>query len=122
MGRKVKAAVLAAVLGAGVLAAPASASAAQASALSRSCGYPRFCLYVGSQDGYPTARFRDVTSYYQKLSRSKGARGFKNTRHDDVVYVKLQSGRVICVRPGATGGLMPGDGAVAIRISYRSSC
>ena len=115
MKNKIKAAVLAVMLGAGVLGAPTPAVAAARSG----CGYPHVCLYTGS--GQRLGQFRDVTSGWQWLSRSFGARSFKNTRHDDVAYILTTTGRVICVRPGATGGVMNG-GATAIRISYRSTC
>jgi hypothetical protein len=85
------------------------------------CGYPHVCIYQGTGQSRPTGRFQDVTSGWQWLSRSFGAKSFRNTRHDDVAYILTTTGRVICVRPGATGGLMNG-GATAIRISYRSHC
>lgn len=115
--RKIKAVVLAALLSAGVVAVPTSASAASRSG----CGYPYVCLYAGSTGSRPLSKFRDVTSGWQWLGRSFGARSFKNTRHDDVAYILTTTGRTICVRPGVTGGLMNG-GATAIRISYRSHC
>jgi hypothetical protein len=110
-------AVFATVLAAGVVAVPGVAEASAGSG----CSYPYVCLYAGSGMTHPTGRFRDVTSGWQYLGRSFGDRGFRNTRHDDVAYVKTTSGRTICLRPGTSGGLFSG-GATAIRISYRSSC
>lgn len=115
MNRSIKAGLLAAALTTSVLAVPAAAEA------STGCGYPQVCLYAGTRMGHPTGRFRDVTSGWQWLGRSFGARAFKNTRHDDVAYLLTTTGRVICVRPRTTGGLLDG-GVTAIRISYRPTC
>jgi hypothetical protein len=116
MNRSIKAGMVAVTLAAGVLVAPGSAEAS-----SNGCSYPQVCLYAGSSMRRPVSRFRDVTSGWQWLGRSFGARSFRNTRHDDVAYLLTTTGRVICVRPGARGGLLSG-GVTAIRISYRSTC
>ena len=119
MRKSVKAAVAAAftaTLAAGALVAPGAAEAS-----SNGCDYPRVCLYAGVQMTRPIARFRDVTPGWQWLNHSFGANAFRNTRHDDVAYLLTTTGQTICVRPGATGGLMSG-GVTAIRISYRSTC
>ena len=116
MRRSVKAAVVVATLAATVLAIPGTAEAAAGG-----CSYPKVCLYPGGQMSHPSGRFQDVTSGWQWLSRSFGARSFRNARHDDVAYIKTTTGQVICVRPGTSGGLLNG-GATAIRISSRSTC
>lgn len=85
------------------------------------CRYPQVCIYPDGQLSHPSGKFVDVTGGWQYLNRSFGARSFRNTRHDDVAYIKTTSGRVICVRPGANGGLYDG-GATAIRISWRPTC
>jgi hypothetical protein len=113
MRNKVKAAVVATVLGAGVLAVPTPALAS-----SGGCRYPQVCVYQGS---HITGRFRQVTGGWQWLGRSFGAHTIRNTRHDDVAYGLTTDGRVFCIRPGRTGGMMNG-GFTAIRISYRSTC
>lgn len=102
-----------------LLAVPAPAQAATAGG----CGYPYVCLYVGGQMSHPSGRFRDITSGWQWLGRSFGAKSFRNTRHDDVAYIKTTSGATICVGPRTSGGLFPdAGGATAIRISTRSHC
>lgn len=116
----VTAGLLAAVLGGTMLTMTGTADAATAGT---QCGYPYVCLYQGSSMRNPTGRFRDVTSGWQWLSRSRGARGFVNTRHDDVAYVLTTGNQVICIRPGTTGGMGPdGGGIKAIRISSSARC
>lgn len=118
MKRRIKAGMVAATLVAGVLVSPGVAEAS-----SSGCHYPQVCLYLGSQMRHPTGRFRDVTGGWQWLGRSFGARSFKNTRRDDVAEVLTTTGRVICVPPRSSGGLMSGSGgATAVRISWRSTC
>jgi hypothetical protein len=116
MQKSVKAAAVAATLAAGVLVAPGTAEAS-----STGCAYPQVCIYAGSDMQHPTGKFRDVTGGWQWLSRSFGARVFRNTRHDDVAYLLTTTGQTICVRPSAMGGLMSG-GVTAVRISWRNSC
>jgi hypothetical protein len=118
---------LAVLLGASLIAGSGPAGAAvvaRASGGRLGCSYPPVCLYKGYGFSQPTGQFRDVTSGWQYLSRSQGATGFVNTRHDDVAYLLTSSGKTMCVRPGTNGGLIPGSGVTirAIRISYSSQC
>lgn len=115
MNRKISATVVAGVVAAGIVAAPAPALAAGG------CSYPKVCVYHGTQMTRPSGRFQDVTSGWQYFGRSFGTKGVRNTRHDDVAYLKTTTGRVVCVRPGRTGGLMEG-GFTAIRISTSRTC
>lgn len=94
-----------------------------ADAATSGCGYPSVCLYRGSTNTAPTGRFRQVTSGWQWLGASRGTTSVVNTRHDDVVYLLTTKNKTICVRPGATGGLIPGAGGFkAVRISWSSRC
>lgn len=87
------------------------------------CPYPYVCLYKSKNLQSFTGRFRDVTSGFQHLSRSRGATSFVNTRRDDVVYLKLSTGKTICARPNSVGGLIPGGGGViGVRVSWSSRC
>lgn len=118
MKRSIRAGMVAATLVAGVLVSPGAAEASGSG-----CHYPQVCLYPGAQTRHPTGRFRDVTRGWQWLGRSFGTRSFRNTRNDDVVYILTTTGRVICVPPRSSGGLMSGSGgATAVRISWRSTC
>jgi hypothetical protein len=122
MRSKITVGGLVVALGISVLSVTGTADAGAAAA-GTGCSYPQVCLYKGSALRNPTGRFRDVTRGWQYLSRSRGARAFVNTRRNDVAYLLTTSGRVICVRPGDTGGLAPGAGGVkAIRISYSPRC
>ena len=121
---------IAAVLGISLtlaLSLTGSADAGTVDTKVRPCPYPAVCLYRGDvfgKFGAPTAKFRDVTSYFQPVTRSQKSIFWVNSRHDDVVYLRLSSGRPICVRPRGTGNLTPGEGVriTGIRISYASRC
>ncbi|MGW1870028.1 hypothetical protein ACWCPS_31355 [Streptomyces mauvecolor] len=63
------------------------------------CGYPYVCFYVG-EDG--VGKFKDITSGWQTLTRSRGAEYVVNTRHDDGALLHFTNGRTACVKPGAT--------------------
>src|SRR3954469_11029236 len=107
-------AAAAALFGVSLLAIPVPASAAARGG----CSYPHVCLYKDSKLAHPTGRFQDITSYYQRLTRSRGAHSFVNTRHNDAAHLLLANGGTICVGPNATGGLLPdGPGVVSIRIT-----
>lgn len=91
--------------------------AAQASS---GCSYPQVCVYRSSQTARPSARYRDVTTGWQWLGRSRGSAGLLNTRHDDVVFVLDMAGDVHCVPPRTRAGFW--NGIAAIRISYINHC
>jgi hypothetical protein len=100
---------------------PAAAPVAGTLAWTGGCYYPQLCLYRGGQLTRPAGRFVRVTTGWQWLGRSFGARSFVNTRHDDTAYIKTTSGQVICVRPRGVARLLNG-GATAVRISSRPTC
>ena len=114
---------MAAVLGVSLALALLTGGSADASTTRSGCSYPYVCLYKTTGFKHSTGRFRDVTSGWQWLSRSRGATSFVNTRRDDVAYLLTTRGKVICVRPNTTGGMGPdGGGVKAIRISRSSHC
>ncbi|MBT2449915.1 hypothetical protein J7F03_23135 [Streptomyces sp. ISL-43] len=60
----------AALLAGAVSALAGPAAAAPAAAPPADCGYPYVCLYIGESEA---GRFKDVTSGWQTLTRSRGA-------------------------------------------------
>src|SRR4051812_43021424 len=101
----------------GTLALPA-----QASSDLDDCPYPYVCLYKWDDTGWQrTGQFRQITSYWQYLTVSRGAQAVVNTRHDDVVYVIHLDGTVGCFPPrNPRGGeIAP---VIAIRISSSDTC
>lgn len=107
-----------------------SASPAHAAGGWNGCYYPQVCVYNSDE---PTAsalsaRFMSITSYVQ-YSRTRTHWSVENTRHDDVVYVRMRNARsgatgYKCVNPGWI--LMNMDQyhwqITGIRIDNRSHC
>lgn len=90
------------------------------------CAYPYVCLYNFGKDGYghKTGQFRDFTSGWQYLTKSRGDWFIVNTRNDDVVRTLRNMGgtqMIGCVGPNKSG-TFEGGGLVAIRIDPASSC
>ncbi|MGW2863248.1 hypothetical protein [Streptomyces sp. NPDC001205] len=111
-------AVAGAVAAAAVLLAPAS-SASAATSSGFDCGYPYVCFYVG-EDG--VGKFKDITSGWQTLTRSRGAEYVVNTRHDDGALLHFTNGRTTCVKRGATL-YAPSIGTVdKLRITDSAQC
>ncbi|GGU29519.1 hypothetical protein [Streptomyces violascens] len=112
------------VAAAGVLAAAATLMAPASSASAAptpgfECGYPYVCFYDG-EDG--VGKFKDITSGWQTLTRSRGAEYVVNTRHDDGALLHFSNGRTTCVKPGATL-YAPSIGAVdKLRITDSAQC
>lgn len=101
------------------LAAPASAGSF------KGCPYPNVCFYKSKTANWdvnrPSAKYKDVTSSWQKLSRSKGSYAAWNTRNDDIAYFHFTNGRSYCLPPN-TGLLFNSWVVDAIRIDSASTC
>ncbi|WP_149179301.1 hypothetical protein [Streptomyces sp. TRM49041] len=67
------------------------------------CSWPYVCFYKTKSDWdarKPTASFKDITSYYQKLgSRSHGAYAIYNSRNDDGASIRYTNGSTLCLKP-----------------------
>ncbi|MFD9301952.1 hypothetical protein ACFWCB_04485 [Streptomyces sp. NPDC060048] len=109
---------------AGLVLAPAAAAAAPA------CPYPYVCFYNVDELDNPaakmTGKYQVVTSGWQWFTgSSRGADYVVNTRNDDVAYVHMTDGKVICVENNSSYSFIndePLRYADAIRISSASNC
>ncbi|MCX2969762.1 MULTISPECIES: hypothetical protein [Streptomyces] len=112
---------LASAAGAVVMAAGLTGAAtAPAQAASEPCPYPYVCFYKG---GSVSGQYQDVTSYFQTVSTSSDATSVYNSRNDDVAYVRLNTGSVVCVKPKTRLALNPYSTRVTgIKISWSSTC
>ncbi|CBG70514.1 hypothetical protein F3K40_22450 [Streptomyces sp. LBUM 1478] len=100
------------------------ASAAQAEAPTQGCPYPWVCFYVDNDAliaGRPLSKYQDVTSGYQAVT-PRPHYGVLNTRNDDVVYLRLQSGGSICLGPNSQTVFANAYVVNGIRISSSSRC
>ncbi|MBW1602595.1 hypothetical protein JJV70_10855 [Streptomyces sp. JJ66] len=96
------------------------ATVAPAQAAPSGCPYPYVCFYDGP---YVLGKYKDVTSYYQSVSRSAKATTVYNTRNDDVAYIRLSNGNVACVGPKQRLALNPFNIRVTgIKISWSATC
>jgi len=93
--------------------------AATPASAEETCPYPYVCFYNSS--GHITGEFRDVTSYWQWLTSSKGAYMGRNTRHDDIVFYHFTNGQVICSPPETTYYFNSWV-VDAVRIDWASTC
>lgn len=83
------------------------------------CGYPYVCFYIGETE---SGRFKDVTSGWQPLGRSKGAEYVVNTRRDDGAKLHFTNGRTWCAAPGESKLLVPIGTVDKIRIMDSPQC
>ncbi|MEU5592649.1 hypothetical protein [Streptomyces sp. NPDC020298] len=100
------------------------ASAAHAEPPTQGCPYPYVCFYVDGDAlnaGTPIAKYRDVTSAYQAVT-PRPHYGVLNTRNDDVVYLRLQSGGSICLEPNSQTVFTNSYKVNGIKISSSSTC
>ncbi|MFH8802159.1 hypothetical protein ACH4F6_21555 [Streptomyces sp. NPDC017936] len=100
------------------------ASAAHAESPTQGCPYPYVCFYLNNSDllaGKPISKYRDVTSTYQAVT-PRPHYGVLNTRNDDVVYLRLQSGGSICLPPNTQTLFADAYSVNGIRISSSSTC
>src|SRR5262245_12475889 len=87
--------VMAGVLGAA--AAVAAVTPAEAAAI-YPCSYPYVCLYNSNSSTW-AERYQVVTSGFQSFNR-RDIIAVRNTRHDDVAFIRYTNGRVWCVVAG----------------------
>ncbi|KUN84996.1 hypothetical protein [Streptomyces griseoruber] len=100
------------------------ASAAHAESPTQGCPYPYVCFYVDNDAllaGTPISKYKDVTSSYQTVT-PRPHYGVLNTRNDDVVYLRLQSGGSICLSPNSQTVFANAYVVTGIRISSSSTC
>ncbi|MDX3527224.1 hypothetical protein P1P75_12405 [Streptomyces sp. ID05-39B] len=100
------------------------ASAAPAESPTQGCPYPYVCFYVDNNAllaGTPISKYRDVTSSYQAVT-PRPHYGVLNTRNDDVVYLRLQSGGSICLGPNTQTVFTNSYRVNGIKISSSSTC
>ncbi|GAA3099747.1 hypothetical protein [Streptomyces echinatus] len=100
------------------------ASAAHAEPPTQGCPYPYVCFYVDNDAllaGRPISKYKDVTSGYQAVT-PRPHYGVLNTRNDDVVYLRLQSGGSICLEPNTQTVFADAYSVNGIRISSSSTC
>ncbi|MEU6594080.1 hypothetical protein ABZ923_33540 [Streptomyces sp. NPDC046881] len=100
------------------------ASAARAEGPTQGCPYPYVCFYVDDDAllaGRPISKYRDVTSAYQAVT-PRPHYAVLNTRNDDVVYLRLQSGGSICLAPNHQTVFTDSYVVNGIRISSSSTC
>ncbi|MCX4989595.1 MULTISPECIES: hypothetical protein [unclassified Streptomyces] len=100
------------------------ASAAHAESPTHGCPYPWVCFYVDNaalNAGTPLSKYQDVTSGYQAVT-PRPHYGVVNTRNDDVVYLRLQSGGSICLPPNNSTVFAGSAVVTGIRISSSSTC
>ncbi|MBL1106999.1 hypothetical protein JK361_20720 [Streptomyces sp. 5-8] len=119
-----KVASFAGVSAAVVTMAMTSASAAHAEPPTQGCPYPYVCFYVDNDAllaGRPISKYKDVTSGYQAVT-PRPHYGVLNTRNDDVVYLRLQSGGSICLEPNTQTVFANAYRVNGIRISSSSTC
>ncbi|MCO8305887.1 hypothetical protein NI939_24530 [Streptomyces sp. RKCA-744] len=114
--------ILAASAGTAVAVPAAPTTAAAPARAAASCAYPYVCLF---KDGVRIGQFQDVTSGFQSLpSKPTGTASspitVTNTRHDDVAYIRYNTGTTVCIPPeystNFTGTL------TGIRISSSATC
>ncbi|MEU5274844.1 hypothetical protein ABZ782_36415 [Streptomyces asoensis] len=119
-----KAAGLAGVSAAVAVMSLTGASAAHAEAPTQGCPYPYVCFYVDNNAllaGTPLSKYKDVTSSYQAVT-PRPHYGVLNTRNDDVVYLRLQSGGSICLPPNSQTVFANAYAVNGIKISSSSTC
>ncbi|WP_037674730.1 hypothetical protein [Streptomyces griseus] len=100
------------------------ASAAHAESPTQGCPYPYVCFYVDNDAllaGRPISKYRDVTSGYQTVT-PRPHYGVMNTRNDDVVYLRLQGGGSICLRPNQSTVFADSAVVNGVKISSSSTC
>ena len=100
------------------------ASAAHAESPTQGCPYPYVCFYVDNNAllaGTPISKYKDVTSAYQAVT-PRPHYGVLNTRNDDVVYLRLQSGGSICLPPNNQTVFANAYVVTGIKISSSSTC
>jgi hypothetical protein len=100
------------------------ASAAHAEPPTQGCPYPYVCFYVDNDAliaGRPLSKYKDVTSSYQAVT-PRPHYGVLNTRNDDVVYLRLQSGGSICLPPNSQTVFAAAYVVNGIKISSSSTC
>ncbi|MGW6706918.1 hypothetical protein ACWGDE_18770 [Streptomyces sp. NPDC054956] len=113
-------ALVAAALLAGAAAALAGpAAAAPATTAATDCGYPYVCFYIGESEA---GRFKDVTSGWQTLTRSRGAEYADNHRNDDGALLHFTDGHTYCLRPGGHALLGPMGTVDKLRITDSPTC
>jgi len=71
--------------------------------------------------GTSMSKYRDVTSVYQAVT-PRPHYGVLNTRNDDVVYLRLQSGGSICLEPNSETVFTDSYRVNGIKISSSSTC
>lgn len=100
------------------------ATAAHAEAPTQGCPYPYVCFYVDNDAllaGRPMAKYQVVTSGFQSVT-PRPHYGVLNTRNDDVVHLRLQSGGSVCLGPNSHTVFTNAYSVNGIRISHSSRC
>ncbi|MDX3641748.1 hypothetical protein [Streptomyces sp. MB09-02B] len=100
------------------------ASVAHAEAPTQGCPYPYVCFYVDNDAllaGRPMAKYQVVTSGFQPVT-PRPHYGVLNTRNDDVVHLRLQSGGSICLGPNSHTVFTNAYSVNGVRISSSSKC
>ncbi|MCT4353639.1 hypothetical protein M5362_10915 [Streptomyces sp. Je 1-79] len=117
--------------GLGVIGATAAlVTASPASAAAPACPYPYVCFYNVDDLNHPaakmTGKYQVVTSGWQWFTGSSyGADLVVNTRNDDVAYVHMSNGTVICVENNSRHSFIndePLRYADGVRISSAANC
>lgn len=98
----------------------ASASTSAPVRAADTCSHPYVCLF---KNGTKIGQFQDVTSGFQNLpSRPSGPNlVVRNTRNDDVAYIRRANGITTCLPPKTGIGIVSGT-LTGIRIDSRSTC
>ncbi len=90
------------------------------------CSWPRVCFYLTDAAwaaDSPTAAYQDITSGYQTLgAASRGSNYVYNSRNDDVAYLHLTNGAVICLTPSTILHISSSFTVDKIRISSAATC
>lgn len=119
-----KAVSFAAVSAAALAMSLAGASAAHAEPPTQGCPYPYVCFYADNHallTGTVLSKYKDVTSSYQAVT-PRPHYGVLNTRNDDVVYLRLQSGGSICLSPNSQTVFANAYVVTGIKISSSPTC
>ncbi|MFZ3495327.1 hypothetical protein ACODT5_19240 [Streptomyces sp. 5.8] len=115
-------AALGLAVGTSVLTAGPAAAGAQVAG----CPWPYVCFYKSSADweaGRTVAMYKDM-NYQQLGPNARSSYSVQNSRQDDVVWIKMSTGKNVCLeaKSGSAFFVMGGGYPVAIDISDSPSC
>lgn len=91
----------------------------------KGCPYPNVCFYKSKTTNWdvnkPSAKYKDITTTWQRLTRSKGSYAAWNTRNDDIAFFHFTNGKTWCLTPN-TGLIFNSWVVDAILIESASTC